>query len=341
MAEPIYQVVTMSGTQFYTRKQFDKKYPKQQPNTNMRLRDEIRNAPVVRELLGPMWGGTKDGKDVVRYEDAAVHKQLSETKERIKAKANISFDFISEVTVDDMALTQAEKKKWIVALVDDLAKDAYVSPRDYKVREPNVNSSGSLATAQIDNKKGGFDIICKSEGINDWSSAVDWSYKFVTHLDTVDNLDREEAVILFGNLIKFGEFDYEAAITKDSSKAETVGDAIKAGDESTAQDLLYDCLKRVMYAKSIEFEDFAIDKIDVFLEFQVALNGDEIVVRHPKNPHHVNTLGLQKFYQSIKKAIDSTYNIDCAYRIVPQDIDEKKLAKLGAMQATVRIEFRT
>lgn len=93
----------MNGVQYYTRKQFDKKYPKQQPNTNMRLRDEIVNAPVVRELLGPMWGGVKDGKNVVRYEDSETYKRLSETKERIKSKANISFDFISEVTVDDMA----------------------------------------------------------------------------------------------------------------------------------------------------------------------------------------------------------------------------------------------
>lgn len=42
------------------------------------LREELRGQPKFHGLLGPMWGGFKDGAPVIRYEGQAAYDILSE-----------------------------------------------------------------------------------------------------------------------------------------------------------------------------------------------------------------------------------------------------------------------
>ncbi|MCO5066880.1 MAG: hypothetical protein M9924_21160 [Rhizobiaceae bacterium] len=47
------------------------------PCTNHRLRPELRGQPIVTDMIGPMWGGIRDGQPVIRYEDSEAYSRLS------------------------------------------------------------------------------------------------------------------------------------------------------------------------------------------------------------------------------------------------------------------------
>ncbi len=81
--EFIYQVVKLKeGTIFieteeYTLNQFKNNFEITGFNENHRTRDELQFQPKIAHHLGPMWGGEKDGKSVIRYESYEAYNQLS------------------------------------------------------------------------------------------------------------------------------------------------------------------------------------------------------------------------------------------------------------------------
>ena len=44
---------------------------------NHRLRPELQGWPLIQGLIGPCWGGTRDGRPVIRYENHEAYNLLS------------------------------------------------------------------------------------------------------------------------------------------------------------------------------------------------------------------------------------------------------------------------
>lgn len=46
-------------------------------NDNERHRQELQGQPKFKGVNGPMWGGTKDGQPIIRYETPEAYAELS------------------------------------------------------------------------------------------------------------------------------------------------------------------------------------------------------------------------------------------------------------------------
>lgn len=89
----IYRVFSGGREDFDSEKELTRKY-KVSGRTNAphhrQLRPELKDQPILRDLVGPMWGG-KEGNDViVRYEDAETNRIMSESQKRMRSFAGLA-----------------------------------------------------------------------------------------------------------------------------------------------------------------------------------------------------------------------------------------------------------
>lgn len=84
----IFQIVDTDTEGNLTSQYFETDYPaavfdlrgfrvRPEPAPPQHLRPELRDHPRIEGLLGPMWGGERDGKPVIRYETADAYRLLS------------------------------------------------------------------------------------------------------------------------------------------------------------------------------------------------------------------------------------------------------------------------
>lgn len=76
--EFIYQVVTTTGAKYFeTLDDLLDNYMINEWNSNPRHREELQDQPKLDGLIGPMFGGYKDGKTVIRYETVEAYRMYS------------------------------------------------------------------------------------------------------------------------------------------------------------------------------------------------------------------------------------------------------------------------
>lgn len=76
--EKIYQTVShVDGTKYFEKEEFLNHFSQTGVSTNPALRIELQGEPVVSGFLGPMYGGVKEGKTVIRYETQKMYNMLS------------------------------------------------------------------------------------------------------------------------------------------------------------------------------------------------------------------------------------------------------------------------
>lgn len=73
-----YQVVTMDGAKMYDFEQLLKKYEVIGFYEGEHLREELQNSPILKGLLGAMYGGIEEetGKTILRYETQEVYNRF-------------------------------------------------------------------------------------------------------------------------------------------------------------------------------------------------------------------------------------------------------------------------
>lgn len=80
--DKIYELVSMKEdksltTEYLQKSQLVEKNLIQGINENEKSKEELRGEPKLKGFLGPMYGGEKDGKVVIRYETSQAYKAMS------------------------------------------------------------------------------------------------------------------------------------------------------------------------------------------------------------------------------------------------------------------------
>lgn len=73
----IYRLVAKSGVKDLTLEELKKNEEIDGKEDRTNLKKELQGQPKVRGFLGPMWDGTLDGKNVIRYETQEVYDIMS------------------------------------------------------------------------------------------------------------------------------------------------------------------------------------------------------------------------------------------------------------------------
>lgn len=74
----IYQVITKSEKfETESKEELIKKFPEKGIHNRNGSREELQGQPKLKGLLGPMWGGRREGESVIRYETQQVYNMLS------------------------------------------------------------------------------------------------------------------------------------------------------------------------------------------------------------------------------------------------------------------------